>query len=181
MNTLLAVASLVALCAMQIPAMARLGENEAASQARYGVPVEGMVGGNEEPLAVGAKEVVYKFEGWRVRAAFLNGLTTRIQYAQIPDAGGLRKLTEADVQTVLEAEKDRYRWREEKPRTGYKELNALKTAFDGRHWERSDHARAHFAAELVLTLETQEMAAYRKKAEKQQGKATPVPGVVPKF
>ena len=42
-----------------LPVLARLGETEAQSQARYGVPVDGLVGGDEQPLLPGAIERAY--------------------------------------------------------------------------------------------------------------------------
>ena len=86
---------------------------------------------------------------------------------------------------MLEGEKGKFAWREEKPRTGYKELNSLKALFEGRQWERSDHARAALKAELLLIVESREAADLENKFSKgagKPGKATPsgAPGV-PKF
>ncbi len=163
------------------PGWARLGETEEQSQSRYGAPDAGLIGANDQPLLSGAKELAYNYQGWRVRVAFLNGSAARIEYAKIPDASGLKKLTDPEVQAVLEAEKGNFNWREEKPRLGNNGLNALKTAFDGHTWERSDHAIAKLKFDLVLVLETREAEAAGKKAGKQPGKAaTPAPGV-PKF
>ena len=72
-------ASLLLAALLARPAHARLGETEAQSQARYGAPVDGLVGGDEKPLLPGAVEKAYNFEGWRVRAAFVGGVTVRIQ------------------------------------------------------------------------------------------------------
>lgn len=103
-----------------------------------------------------------------------------MEYAHIPDEGGLKKITPAEVDAILEAEKATYRWREEKPRTGYEGLDKLKVAFEGRKWERSDHATATLKLDLVLVLDSREVEAYEKKRTKQAGKATPQPNV-PKF
>jgi len=162
------------------PGWARLGETEAQSKARYGEPVDGLIGGTEQPLLAGAKELAYNFQGWRVRVAFVNGTAARIEYAKIPDAGGLKKLTDPEVLAILEAEKGTYSWREEKPRLGNAGLNALKTVFDGRIWERSDHAMAKFKLGLVLVLETREAEALEKKMAKEPAKPAAGAGV-PKF
>lgn len=179
----LAVLSLLALAIGQHSAAGRLGETEAQSQARYGAPSEALIGADEKPLLEGAKQLAYSYQGWRVRAAFLNGTTARIEYVHIPEAGSPKKITEAELATILEAEKGKFAWREEKARTGYKELNALKTLFEGRKWERADHATATLKADLLLTFETRDVEAYEKKLAKQAGK----PGksapatTVPKF
>lgn len=157
---------------------ARLGETDAQAQARYGMPTPSVIGADEQPLMRGAKEVIYTFEGWRIRAAYLNNVTVRIEYVHLPP----KPLTEAEINAVLEAEKgSRFSWREEKPRTGYKELNALKTLFDGRVWERSDHAQAKLKANLLLVLETRDADALEKKLAKTVGKAAATPVAVPKF
>ncbi len=170
MNT---VASLtfVALLVLAHVAQARLGETEAQSKVRYGEPNPDLIGPNDKPLMNGATEQAYLFQDWRVRAAFVNGTTVRIEYVHVPD-GMPKKLTAAEIETILEAEKGgKYAWREQKPRTGYKELNVLKTLFEGRTWERSDHAEAKLIAELVLVLETRDADRLEKKLAEQTGKA----------
>lgn len=173
----------LAIVALAQPANARLGETEAQSQSRYGDPKPELIGPQEKPLLAGAKQLAYGFEGWRIRVAFLNDAAVRVEYLHIPESSGLKKLTDKEVQGILEAEKGRFSWREEKARTGYKELNALKTMFDGRKWERSDHAEAKLAGEVVLTVQSREVDDYEKKLAKQAGKpgkTTPAPNV-PKF
>lgn len=162
-------------------AHARLGENEAQSKGRYGEPNAALIGANDKPLIPGATELAYNFEGWRIRAAFVNGITHRIEYVKIPENGQVKPLTDAEVEAVLAAEKDKYRWREEKPRTGYQALNDLKEAFDGRRWERSDHADAVLKMKILLVLQSSDAEKLEKQIAKNAGKATPVPGNVPKF
>jgi hypothetical protein len=161
-------------------AHARLGENEAQSKARYGEPADGLIGATEKPLMLGAKELAYNFEGWRVRVAFAGGVTHRIEYVKLPDNGQTKPLTEAEVQAVLAAEAGKAKWREEKPRTGYDSLNKLQTAIDGRKWERTDHALANLKLNLVLTLQSRDADKLEKKLAKTTG-ATPAPGAAPKF
>ena len=162
--------------ALATSAHARLGENEPQSKARYGEPVPEMIGGNEKPLMLGAKELAYNFQGWRVRAAFVGGTTHRIEYIKIEN-NQPKAMTEEELQAVLEAEAGKYKWREDKPRTGYDSLNKLATAVDGRKWERSDHALASLKMNLVLTLDSKDADKHEKKA----AKATPAPATKPKF
>jgi hypothetical protein len=178
-------AAFALLLALGSAAFGRLGENEVQSKSRYGEPVEGLVGADEKPLIAGAKELAYNFDGWRVRAAFVNGITHRIQYVKIP-VGGKQPtpLTEAEMQALLDAEKGAYKWREEKPRTGYEGLDKLKEAFDGRLWERSDHADARLLLNIVMQFQSRDV----EKVEKQLAKAASTPGkkatpapVIPKF
>jgi hypothetical protein len=152
--------------------LGRLGETEAQSLARYGKPTDELLGPTDKPVLEGAKELVYSYEGWRVRAAFLNNVTARIEYLRLPENGSIKTITEDQIKSILDAEKGTFAWREQKPRTGTKELNALKTFIDGRQWERSDHATAVLKANLLLVLSGHEVEAYDKKGAK-PSKATP--------
>ena len=127
MKTLLLIA---ALCPLTIHA--RLGENEARAKARYGEPTPDLIGPNDKPLIAGAKEHAYNFQGWRVRAAYVGGITHRIEYIKLPENGQFKPFTEDELQAVLTAETGKYKWREDKPRTGYDSLNKLQTAVEGR-------------------------------------------------
>ena len=164
-------------------AHARLGETEAQSTARYGAPRPEFIGPQEKPLLEGAKQQVFYFEGWRIRIAFLDDVAVRLEYIHIPDQAKPQKITEKEIETILEAEKGKFSWREIKPRTGYKELNALKTAFEGRQWSRSDHGEAKLVGEVILTVQSRDVDDYEKKLTKQTGKSgrtTPMPKA-PKF
>jgi hypothetical protein len=167
------------------PAHARLGETEAQSTARYGEEKPELIGASEKPLLEGAKQVAYLFEGWRIRVAFLNDAAVRLEYLHLPDASGPKKIADNEIETILDAEKGRFNWREEKARTGSKDLNALKTMFEGRKWERSDHALAQLVGDIVLTVQSRDVDDHEKKklgkqSGKPPGKATPAPGL-PKF
>ena len=165
-----------------LTAQARLSETEAQSQARYGAPQPELISQTDKPLMPGAKEVAYNFHGWRVRAAFAAGVTKRIEYAKLPENGVPKQLTEPEVLAILEAEKGTYKWKEEQPRTGNEGLDALKKAFEGRKWERTDHATAKVVANLLLVLETRDADTLEKKLAKTpvKGAATPAANV-PKF
>ena len=163
------------------PLHARLGETEAQSQVRYGAPAPELIGPTDKPLLEGAKEVAYNFQGWRVRAAFFNGTTARIEYVHLPENNVPKPIAEDEIRAVLDGEKAAFTWREEKPKTGNKGIDALKTMFDGRKWERSDHAQATLKANLLLTLETREVEAYEKKLAKQPKTGAPASPGVPKF
>ena len=179
LRTLTAIA-LAAIVSIARPAAARLGETEAQSQARYGEAVPQYGSAADKPLMPGAKEVIYYFQGWRVRAAFANNVTVRVEYVHVPEGGTTAKqIDDADAKTILDAEKAAYSWREQKARTGDKNLNALKTLFDGRVWERGDHAMATLKANLLLVLESRDADAIEKKLAKQKGSAKPEAGPLP--
>jgi hypothetical protein len=164
-----------------MPLHARLGETEAQSQQRYGAPTPELIGPTDKPLLEGSKEIAYNFQGWRVRIALLNGTTARIEYVHLPENNALKPITEAEIQAILDGEKSKFSWKEDKPKTGNDGLNALKTMFEGRKWERSDHAQASLKANLLLTLELREVEAYEKKLAKQPKTGAPGGAGLPKF
>ena len=162
-----------AVCFVPSLSCARLGETEAQAQARYGEPAPQYAAPTDKPLLPGAKEVIYFFQGWRIRSAFVGGTTARIEYVHLPEGAGVAPVSEAEAKVILDAEKGKYSWREQKPKTGYKELNALKTLFEGRVWERSDHALATIKANVVMVIESRDADALEKKLAKEQGKTKP--------
>jgi len=163
------------------PIHARLGETEAQSQQRYGAPAPELTFPTDRTLLEGAREVIYNFQGWRVRAAFINGTAVRIEYVHLPEKNVPKQITEAEISAILTGEKGAFAWKEDKPKTADKGLNALKTLFEGRKWERGDHAQASLKANLALTLETREVEAYEKKLAKQPKGGAPAGSTLPKF
>ena len=180
-------AAIVAAVSFVLPvtAFARLGESEAMSEARYGEPAPQYSSPSDKPVMAGAKEIVYFFQGWRVRVALVNNVTVRVEYVHVPEGGVPKQITDADARVILDAEKGSYSWREQKARTGNKDLNALKTLFEGRTWERNDHAMAKLVANLVLVVESRDADTIEKKLAKQAGGAkrgaAPVAPPPPKF
>lgn len=161
----------IALAALSLTtfAHARLGETEGQSQLRYGQPREDLAAPNDQPLMPGSIEKSYEFHGWRVRAAFVNGVCHRIEYAHIPVDGQLKQIADAEIKTILEAEKGRFSWKEEKTDTppAFKGLEqGLKKAFKVNKWVRTDKATAELGLGLVLKLETKEADDLAKKLAK---------------
>jgi hypothetical protein len=164
-NAIFAAAAFLAIA----PVHARLLETEGQSQLRYGQPREDLTGPNDKPLITGAIEKAYEYQGWRIRAAFVNGVCHRIEYAHIPVDGVPKQITEPELQKILEAEKGKYSWKEEKSKTPL-ELKALekgiKSAFKLNKWERSDKAKAEIALGLVIKIESRDADDLEKKLAK---------------
>lgn len=157
------------------PAVARLGETESQSQARYGEPVEGFVGGDEKPLMPGAVERAYNFQGWRIRAAFAGGTTVRIQYVHIEN-NAPKKLSEAETKTLLDAEKGKFAWREERSKNvgiAAELEKAIKSGFNLAKWERTDHAKAELVVGVAMQFETRDADTIEKKLAKSAGAQKP--------
>lgn len=188
MNTIMGCRRLVApvlagamLLIAALPAAARLGETEAQSTTRYGEPKPQLISPQEQPLVVGATETAYSYQGWRIRVAFVDGVATRLEYIHIPGAiGTFTPITEEEVQAILEGEKGKSRWREQKVRrTGdvARDVGAvIQGALEGRLWERGDHAAATLKpGGVVMLLELPSAAAFEKKQRKQPAAQRPVP------
>ena len=169
-------------------AEARLGETEGQSQLRYGQAREDLTGPNDKPLMLGAVEKAYEYQGWRVRAAFAGGGCVRIEYVHIPQDGLPQKITDAEIAAILDAEKSKFSWREEKatkqPGAAGDIEKAIKGALNVRKWQRSDHAMAEIALGLVIKFESRDAPEIAKKLAKlakvaKVAKEKPVPGAKP--
>lgn len=151
-------------------AEARLGETEGQSQQRYGQFRDDLTGPNDKPLMPGAVEKAYEYQGWRVRAAFAGGVCVRMEYVHIPEGGAPQKIAEAEIAAILDAEKGKFSWREEKatkqPGAAGEIEKALKGAFNVRKWHRSDHATAELALGLLIKLESRDAQEIAKKLAK---------------
>ena len=89
---------------------------------------------------------------------------------------------------ILEAEKGKFSWREEKITKQFGAAGeiekALKGAFNVKRWERSDHATAEMALGVVLKIQIKDADELAKKLAKQapgQGKRPPGAPDLPKF
>lgn len=200
------VALAVALSA--VPAQARLGETVGQSQVRYGQPREDLLGSGDKPLLVGSVEKQYLYEGFRVRAAFVEGRCLVMEYVHIPENNVPKQFTDAEVQAILAAEsgidesklaglpKDKQfeqqvrRWKEEKVKAQGPAADlakGLKGAFKLNKWQRGDGAIAEFALGLVLKFSDRTADDWAKKLARDAKKAPGVPAapgtkpVVPKF
>jgi hypothetical protein len=169
---------------------ARLGETEGQSQARYGQAREDLSAPTDQPLLPGAVERCYAYQGWRVRAAFAGGACQVIEYAHIPEEGALKPITEAEVAAILEAEKGKGRWKEEKIKAPgpYADIaKGIKGAFKLNKWERTDGAIAEIALGLVLKISDRNADDWAKRLARETAKQPAKPGVpkpaanVPKF
>jgi hypothetical protein len=151
-------------------AHARLGETEEQSFARYGTPVAppNRPGPPERSLVEGAKEINYEYEGWKIRAAFVNKITVRIEYRKDGDS-----INEKQAEAILAAEKGASHWRavkeEKRDRPG---PPGPPNSQREREWVRGDKATAKLQdrdSSIILAI------AALNEREKKQG------SVVPKF
>lgn len=161
-----------------LTARARMGETEAQNQARYGAPTPELVLPGEKPLMEGGQDVIYQYQGWRIRLAFLGGVAVRMEYVHLPEGGALKPITDAEAGAILDAEKGTWRWRERKAVSsgdfGKDIGTAIKGAMTGKVWERGDHATATLKpANITLVLELPAAAAREKDLQKTRKPAVP--------
>ncbi len=171
---------------------ARLGETEGQSQLRYGQARDDLAWPTDQPLMPGALERAYEYQGWRVRAAFAGGACVRIEYIHIPQDVLPQKIADAEIAAILDAEKAKFSWREEKatkqPGAAGDIEKAIKGALNVRKWQRSDHAIAEMAMGIVIKIESRDAKDIERKLAKAAKEKTapggkPAPGAaqVPKF
>ena len=161
-------------------AFARLGETEAQSTARYGAQDNNLIAGKEEPLVPGARELAYTQPGWRIRAAYVGGVTVRIEYRKGDDADGGRKITPEDVKAILAAEKGRYAWRAHLIGKGGKRARIDEDK--ATNWERSDSATAQVGGQkIVITARDADDVAAKLAKQPTGAKAAATPAAKPRF
>jgi hypothetical protein len=165
-------------------AQARLGETEAEAQKRYGPPQTNEVIQALPPLLPGAVEHAYLYDGWLVRAAYLEGRTEMISYQHSTG----RAIGETEVTTILEAERGERIWKDplKKERREKDSLTTLATAVmeatQGRVWERGDRARACLQPDArVLLFETRKAVLHAQKFERGTKPAKSEPPAKSKF
>lgn len=177
-NLVLTVAFMVFIsCAFRVDA--RMGETEDQSQDRYGAPVNPQLD-KVNPLMDGAITCSYKYQGWSIRAAFLNGRTIKIKYSRIPTAGTSPQLRHEEMVAILEAESGKGQWKDYKDPT----LNPVVAVFNAnitpKRWVNSNGNTAYLetgSMSLVIDSPVVEQLKAAKQAQiEAQRKAS-----VPKF
>jgi hypothetical protein len=163
-------------------ASARLGETEAQSAARYGSPSEDVRAASGKPLLPGAREAVYETGDWRIRAAFVDGTTVRIEYTKLRDAASGRMPQPNEIQAILAAEKDRYSWREEADRRKRNVARNRDEAPARAGWIRGDRATAQLQGGR-LVIESRNAAEIEERLARQLRSKGAVhdPSKAPKF
>ena len=91
-------------CAAALTATARLDETEEQSRQRYGEPMAKETDPlTYAPMIEGAVHHTYKYQGWRMQAAFVEGKTVRISYMKIGGKNDRPTIQDAEVLAILES------------------------------------------------------------------------------
>ena len=105
-----------------------------------------------------------------------------IEYAHLPENGVLKPISEPEINAILDAEKGKSRWKEEKVKAPgpYGEIaKGIKDAFKLNKWERTDGATAEFALGLVLKISDRNADDWAKRLAREAAKQPAKPGATP--
>jgi hypothetical protein len=126
-------------------AFGRLGETESECNVRYGVPIKDPMA-KAAPLLPGAFERCYRFQGWRITVAFVDGVSARQQYIKSTTPDGPRYIQDYEFKALLEGESGGQSWKAATAPATHNTHNALTTLLTSKiqscGWVRSDGATA---------------------------------------
>lgn len=172
-------------------AFGRIGETALQFVDRYGPPKDTPVSKASDknfPLVEGAIHHVYEYQGWRIRAAFLqlDGPAVRMDYSKIVTAGVNARIQDYEVQAIMVANTPPgTSWKQvpysnsDSPNKGAgKLMEAYLGSMTGQKmWQRSDGAILWLRSPLFVRLELPAARDYEDqlKAEKEQKARASVP------
>jgi hypothetical protein len=166
----------------------RLGETADQFAARYGAPQDSPALDKNFPLLEGAIHHTYEYEGWRIRAAFLetDGPAVRLDYSKSLKAGVTSTIQDYELQAIMNANTPAgTTWKQigyHNPNSPNKGLSKLFESYFGdaigqKMWQRSDGAILWLRSKLIVRLELPAAREYeaKLKAEKEEKARESVP------
>lgn len=172
-------------------AFARIGETTLQFVARYGPPKDApssKIYDKNSPLVEGAIHHVYEYQGWRIRAAFLqlDGPAVRMDHSKIPAAGVSSTIKDYELQAIMTANTPAgMAWKQiaynnpDSPNKGANKLfeSYLGAATGQKMWQRSDGAILWLRSNLIIRLELPAAREYEQqlKLSKEQKARASVP------
>jgi hypothetical protein len=170
---------------------ARIGETALQFTDRYGAPKDTPSSKSMDknsPLVEGAIHHVYEYQGWRIRAAFmqLDGPAVRMEYSKIIKAGVNATIQDYELQAIMTANTPSgMAWKQimyNNPDSPNKGLAKLAEGFLGgatgqKMWQRGDGAILWARGPLIVRLELPVAREYeaKLKVEKEQKARESVP------
>lgn len=167
------------LCFMAFNVSARLGETEEQSRQRYGEPLKK----NEDifqfqPLIDGTVNRTYKFQGWWIRCAFVEGRAARICYMKMSGKDVKPAIQEDEINAILEGEANGGTWQRRSNATLNPAQLLANAVIRPETWINSNGSTAQTNfSHLDITLETPAASAFIKMrdAEKEQQRKANIP------
>ena len=168
---------------------ARIGETSLQFIGRYGAPKDTPSAksmDNNSPLVEGAIHHVYEYQGWRIRAAFLqlDGPALRMDYSKIPKAGISATIKDYELEAIMTANTPAgTTWSSiaydnpDSPNQGLAKAVEAFVAAGQKMWKRTDGAILWLRSNLIVRLELPAARQYEAnlKAEKDQKARAAVP------
>lgn len=135
---------------------ARLGENATQSEQRYGKATDGKAS-NSFPPVPSMDEKTYHYQGWIIKAAYLNGIIVAQRYSKKSNYPGGIVLKGDEVRAILASEAMGGEW---KPRLS---ANQIQTHVHPSTWINSNGAVARLTGPpwFSLQVELPQVQAYR--------------------
>jgi hypothetical protein len=166
----------------------RLGATADQFVGWYGAPQESPSLDKNFPLLEGATHHTYEYEGWKIRAAFVepNGRAVRMEYSKITKPGVTATIQDYELQAIMNANTPNgTTWKQiayNNPDSPSKGLSKLFESYFGdalgqKMWQRSDGAILWLRSKLIVRLELPAAREYeaKLKAEKEQKARQSVP------
>ena len=161
---------------------ARLGETADQFTGRYGTPKDtpgSKISDKNFPLLEGAIHHTYEYEGWRIRASFLqlDGSAVRMEYSKSIKAGVSATIQDYELQAIMTANTPAgMTWKQiayNNPNSPNKGLSKFVESYFGntigeKMWQRSDGAILWPRSKMIVRLELPAAREYEAntKAEK---------------
>jgi hypothetical protein len=166
----------------------RLGATADQFAGWYGAPQESPSLDKNFPLLEGATHHTYEYEGWKIRAAFVepDGRAVRMEYSKITKPGVTATIQDYELQAIMNANTPNgTTWKQiayNNPDSPNKGLSKLFESYFGdalgqKMWQRSDGAILWLRSKLIVRLELPAAREYeaKLKAEKEKKARQSVP------
>ena len=166
----------------------RLGGTATQFAGWYGAPQESPSLDKNFPLLEGATHHTYEYEGWKIRAAFVepDGRAVRMEYSKIIKPRVTATIQDYELQAIMNANTPNgTTWKQiayNNPDSPNKGLSKLFESYFGdalgqKMWQRSDGAIFSLRSKLIVRLELPAAREYeaKLKAEKEQKARESVP------
>jgi hypothetical protein len=171
------------------PLNARIGETTLQCVARYGPPKDtpsSKIMDKNSPLVEGAIHHIYEYQGWRIRAAFLqlDGTAVRIEYSKIPAVGVSATVKDYELRAIMTANTPaEMAWtpiaydNPDSPNKGIAKAAEAFVSVGQKMWQRTDGALLWSRGDIIIRLELPVAREYERelKAKKDQKARASVP------
>jgi hypothetical protein len=170
-------------------AFARIGDTTLQFVARYGPPKDtasSKIYDKNSPLVEGTIHHNYEYQGWKIRAAFLqlDGPAVRMDYSKIPATGTSAMIKDYELQAIMTASTPAgMTWtpmaydNPDSPNKGVAKAMEAFVVVGQKMWRRTDGAILWLRSNLIVRLELPQAREYeaRLKVDKEEKARASVP------